>query len=213
MSLDLTSILASLAAGFLSVLSPCILPVLPIVLLGSEKDNKLRPYLIVFGLSITFVILGIISVAFSSLLAGKIQILEKISAVIILFFGISLVINFNLFKKITFFSNIKTNYVGNFAPLLLGMSLGLVWIPCTGPILSSILVLAASKADFSLGIILLSIYSIGFSIPLLFIGHFSQFFRSKMSGILKHPNLIRYVSGSILIALSIYIFIFGMVLL
>jgi cytochrome c-type biogenesis protein len=213
MTLDLASIFASIIAGFLSILSPCILPILPIILLGSHKDDKTRPLFIIFGLSITFVALGILSVVFSSILVGKIQILEKISAFIILFFGMALMFDYNLFKRVTFFSSIKTNYTGKFAPILLGMSLGLIWIPCTGPVLSSILLLAASKSDFTIGVILLSLYSIGFSIPLIAIAYFSQFFRSKISGLMKYPNIIRYVSGIILVLLSLYIMVFGMVLL
>jgi len=204
MSFDFVNIFSSILAGILSVFSPCILPILPIILTGSKKDSKLRPIYIILGLSLVFIILGVISSAFGGFLNGKIGYLETIGAVIIFIFGLLLIADINIFKKITVFNTILQNKMRNAPDFFLGMAFGLLWIPCTGPILSSILTLVASEGSILQGIILLSFYSLGFAIPMLLVAYFTQFFRDRIRSKLPNPKYISIASGILLILFSIY---------
>jgi len=204
MSFSFVDIFSSVLAGMLSVFSPCILPILPIVLTGSEKDSKLRPIFIILGLSLVFIILGVISSLFGGFLNGKIDYLEKIGAVIIFIFGLLLIADVNIFKKVTIFNKLLSDKMNSFPDFFLGMAFGFLWVPCTGPILSSILTLVASKGSVLQGVILLSFYSFGFAIPMLIGAYFSQFFRTKIRSKLPDPKYISIASGVLLILFSIY---------
>jgi len=212
LNLDIISIFLSFNAGLLSVFSPCIFPVLPIIMTGSEKDSKKRPLLIVIGLAFAFVGMGIISTLFGHILAGNIIYIEKIGAIIILILGILMLINKNIFKKLNFGNKLKgkLNFKNKtIQSLLLGAALGIIWIPCTGPILGSILTTVAIQGTLFSGIILLLVYSIGFSIPILIVGYSSQYIRKKLFKLLHHSNKIRIVSGIILIVFGIYLLFHG----
>ncbi len=204
MTFGIVAILSSVLAGMLSVFSPCILPILPIVLTGSEKDSKLRPVFIILGLSLVFIILGVVSSLFGGFLNGKIDYLEKIGALIIFIFGILLIADVNIFKKITIFNKLLSDKMNSFPDFFLGMAFGFLWVPCTGPILSSILTLVASKGSVLQGVILLSFYSLGFAIPMLIVAYFSQFFRTEIRNKLPDPKYISIASGILLILFSFY---------
>jgi len=207
MDLSLFNIFLSISAGIMSIASPCVLPVLPIILTGTEKDNKFRALLITMGLSITFISLGIISSAFGYLLMGKIYYIEKTGGIIIMIFALLILFDINIFKKLYFFSKFKIKSSGKLSGLLLGISLGLIWIPCTGPILSGILTLVASQGKLLNGIILLSFYSLGFSIPILALAYSGQFLRKKLNIIMKKAIYIRIISSIILFSFALYILI------
>jgi cytochrome c-type biogenesis protein len=204
MTFSIIDILSSVLAGMLSVFSPCILPILPIILTGSEKDSKLRPIFIILGLGLVFIMLGVASSLFGGFLNGRIDYLEKIGAVIIFIFGMLLIANVNIFKKITIFNKLLSDKMSSFPDFFLGMAFGLLWVPCTGPILSSILTLVAGKGSVVTGIILLSFYSLGFAIPMLIVAYFSQFFRTQVSSRLPDPKYISMASGILLVLFSIY---------
>ena len=201
----------SLVAGFVSVLSPCVLPVIPIIVIGRENDSRLRPLLIVLGLSFTFILMGIASTLFGQIVAPYIYSIEKISGGIILLFGVMFLFDLNLFKKIVFFNRLNYRGRGTFSGLILGAVLGLIWIPCVGPVLTSILALVASVHQIVAGLSLLVAYSVGFAIPLLVAGYFAHFFRERAKILNSRPLFVRLVSGAILIGFGFYILIWGMV--
>ncbi len=206
MDISLTNIFFIFIAGLTSVISPCILPVVPIIVTGTSNDHKFRPLLIVAGLSISFIIMGVVSTIFGALIAGRFLYIEKAAGVIIALFGILMLFDVNLFKKATFFGRFQSNFKGNWSGFFLGLSLGIIWIPCIGPILSGVLALVASQGKLVGGIVLLMVYSLGFSVPILLAGYGSQLFRQRITGIQKHRLIIRILSGSILILFGIYIF-------
>jgi len=205
MNFSLTNILLTIGAGIVSVASPCILPVLPVVVTGTGEDHKLRPLMIVGGLSVTFILMGIISSAFGSLIVGKMQFVEKIAGVIFIIFGILTLFDLNLFKGMSFFHHFQSQSRGRWSGFFLGLTLGVVWIPCIGPVLSSVLAMVASKGQLGGGVILLSFYSLGFAIPMLLIGYSSHLFLKKARSLQRHPLLIRYFSSGILILFGLYI--------
>ena len=197
-------------AGFVSILSPCVLPVIPIVVAGRGDDHKLRPILIAAGISFSFITMGVLSSLFGSLIGRFIFHLEKIAAVLIIISGLLMIFNVNLFKSMSFFSNIAAGSRGRFNGFFLGAVLGLVWIPCVGPILGSVLAMVASKGAVVYGILYLLIYSAGFSIPMIAAGYASHFFRKKISVVSGHQRIIGIVSGILLVSIGILILKIGM---
>lgn len=206
MDISATNILLTVLAGITSVASPCVLPVIPIIVTGSDRDHRYRPLLIVLGLSAAFISMGVVSSVFGSLVTGKMLIIEKVAGVVIAVFGVLMLFDINLFKRITVFNRIQTRSGGTLSGLFLGLTLGVIWIPCIGPILSGVLALVASQGKVLQGTILLSFYSLGFSIPILIAGYGTQFFRQRVGGIMKYQRVIRYFSGGILIIFGIYIY-------
>ncbi len=196
-------------AGLASVLSPCVLPVVPIVVTGSAEDHRLRPLFVVSGLAITFMAMGALSSLFGSIIGGKMFVLEKVGSVLIAAMGILLIFNVNLFKHLSFLSNVAGKNRGRAGGFVLGLTLGIIWIPCIGPILSSILALVATRGKLWEGIGLLFVYSLGFSVPMLTAGYASQFFRARFRKIGKFPVVVNIVSGAILVALGVWIFFHG----
>lgn len=208
--LSLTSMAMALIAGMVSIASPCVLPVVPIIITGTEQDHRYRPLLIVLGLSTSFVLMGVITTLFAGAVAGIMPLVEKIAGVVILLFGLLLLADVNLFKRFTLFSNLQTGSGGRWSGLIMGLTLGLVWIPCVGPMLSGVLALVATDGRLSTGLLLLLCYSLGFALPMLLLGYASQRVRQNVKRVNAHPLIIRLVSGSILIAFGVYILTYGM---
>ncbi len=210
LDLSLTSLMMAVFAGFASIASPCVLPVVPIIVTGTQKDHKYRPLLIVAGLSFSFMAMGAITSIFGGAVAGAMPVLEKVAGIVVIIFGVLMLLDINLFKKLSLFNRVQTPSSGRWSGLLLGLTLGLVWIPCVGPMLSGVLALVASEGKLSSGLVLLAFYSLGFAIPMLLAGYASQSVRQKIRMINSHPLAIRLVSGGLLIGFGIYILTTGM---
>jgi cytochrome c-type biogenesis protein len=198
-------------AGMASVLSPCVLPVVPIVVTGKGDDHKIRPVMIVAGLAVTFMLMGTASALFGSIIATKMHYVEKTAGLLIALFGILLIFNVNLFKHLGFLSQFAQKSKGRFGGFVLGFTLGIIWIPCVGPMLSGVLALVATQGKVVTGIALLFVYSMGFAIPMLIAGYASQFFRKRLRGFGKIPYLVNIGSGLLLVALGLYIVFKGMI--
>jgi cytochrome c-type biogenesis protein len=198
-------------AGLVSVLSPCVLPVLPIIVTGGDNDHRSRPLMIVLGLALTFVLMGIASALIGSLIAGVMPQVERAAGVLIVCFGVLLLFGVNPFKRLGFLSKLHVAPGdGRWSGLALGMTLGVIWIPCVGPVLSGILAQVAGRADTSYGIALLTVYAAGFAVPMLAVGYLSHGARQRLHALQKHQVALRLVSGGILIVFGIVIATSGM---
>ena len=212
MDISILNLGLTFGAGILSVFSPCILPIIPVVVAGSEKDHRLRPVALAAGLALTFILMGIVASAFSSLISAKLYWLEKGVGVVIALFGVAMLFDINPFKSITFFGRIRTvQGKGVLSGFFLGASLGLIWIPCIGPILSAILAMVAAQGHIGSGVFMLTVYSLGFSLPIVTAAFFTRFFRTRIGVFREHPFIIRFASGIILLFLGGYILFKGMV--
>lgn len=214
MDFTLMNLFLVFGAGVVSVLSPCVLPVVPIIVTGREDDSKWRPVFIISGLTITFIAMGIISSLFGGLIAGKMILFEKIAGVLILIFGLLMLFDINLFKHVTFFNRFQQNGVrkqGNVAGLVMGISLGLIWIPCVGPMLSSVLATVATAGKIPTGVLLLAIYSAGFAVPMLTAAYATSFFRNRIASMKSNPIILRVINGTVLIAFGVYILTVGVI--
>ena len=209
MDLGITTISLAVGAGVASVLSPCVLPVVPVILAGAEGKDRLRPLLVVIGLSLTFMLMGAVSSLFGSMLVGRTRYIELAGAGLIMAMGIMVLFDVSIFKRLYRLSNIRVTGEGRFSGLLLGMALGLVWVPCIGPFLSSILTMVGTGGQLARGVILLAFYSLGLAIPMLAVAYSSLVLQERLRAVLRHENIFRYVSGGILIAFGLYSILIG----
>lgn len=202
------NIMLAIGAGLASVLSPCVLPVIPVIIAGSEQKDRFRPLIVVFGLSITFMAMGAASSLFGALLIGRTRYIEQAGGLVILLMGLMTFFDMSIFKRFYRLSNINVTAEGRFSGLILGMALGVVWIPCIGPMLSSILTMVGTSGQLIKGIVLLGSYSVGLAIPMLVVAYSSQLMQQRLRAIARTESL-RYLMGGILIAFGLYVLLIG----
>lgn len=206
---SLANAVFAVGAGLTSIASPCVLPVLPIVMAGQPGEHRLRPLSIVAGLMSTFVLMGALSSLFGSVVGPLLVRLEKPVAVLIGVIGLLVLADVNPFKSLRVGAGTERRK-GLWSGAVLGASLGLVWIPCVGPFLSAILGMVAARAQLGQGMSLLGFYSLGFALPMLVAGYASQTFREKTAFLRTRPLLVRLASGGLLVGLSAWILVEGL---
>ena len=208
------NLLIAFSGGFVSFLSPCVLPLIPgyISYISGQtldeiiEDKKLVLLKTIFfsvGFSIVFVSFGITASFIGKFLINYSNQLRIIAGLIIILFSLQLIglINLKILNsEARFFSK---NYRNNsIFPVIVGMAFGFGWTPCIGPILGSILALAAIEENIGKGILLLSFYSLGLAIPFIISGvlidkflFFSKSFRKYISTITKVGGAILLLTG------------------
>ena len=208
------NLLVAFSAGFISFLSPCVLPLIPgyISYISGQaldeiiKDNKsvlLKTIFFSIGFSIVFISFGITASFIGKLLISYSNQLRIIAGIIIILFSLQFIglINLKILNSETRF--FTKNYNDNLIfPIIVGAAFGFGWTPCIGPILGSILALAAIEENISKGILLLSFYSLGLAIPFIISGilidkflFFSKSFRKYISTITKVGGAILLLTG------------------
>lgn len=203
-------------AGFLSFVSPCVLPLFPAFLSyitgmsvnELSEDNKMltkksmiHTILFLLGFSAVFIMIGFSTNIIAEFFMTYQNLIRQIGAILIVFFGLVIVglLNFNFLMKDrrVSFKNRPAGYFGSF---LIGMAFSMGWTPCTGPILMVVISLAATNPDQ--GMIMMISYVLGFAIPFLIL----SFFIGRMNWIRKNSNKIVQVGGYIMIAFGIALF-------
>ena len=208
------NLLVAFSAGFISFLSPCVLPLLPgyISYISGQaldeiiKDNKsvlLKTIFFSIGFSIVFISFGITASFIGQLLISYSNQLRIIAGIIIILFSLQFIglINLKILNSETRF--FTKNYNDNLIfPIIVGAAFGFGWTPCIGPVLGSILALAAIEENIGKGILLLSFYSLGLAIPFIISGilidkflFFSKSFRKYISTITKVGGAILLLTG------------------
>ncbi|MGB9929687.1 MAG: cytochrome c biogenesis CcdA family protein [Methanosarcina sp.] len=200
MSSEVVLPLVAFGAGVVSVLSPCILPLLPAVLATSAGKSKFRPLAIVLGVSISFTIMGIIMSAFGSVFQNYIGQLKIIAEILFLVLGLSLLFEISLFNSFSKFPLLGGMHgEGAVSGFLLGLSLGVLWIPCVGPTLATILTMVAVEGNIGTGAFTLSIYSLGFAVPMLFLAYSAHYSSSRLRDISKYDVVLKKGAGLVLV--------------
>ena len=205
-------------AGLISFLSPCVLPLIPgyisyISGTSLEKLNKKKENLIVLktifftlGFSFVFIVLGSTASIIGKFFLINSNFFRIFAGLIIIFFSLQLIgiININFMNKdIRFFTD---KYSNNLAfPFVVGAAFGFGWTPCIGPILGSIITLAALEENIGRGILLLSSYSLGLAIPFIISGVLIDKFLLFSKSFRKYMSLITKVGGAILLLTGIAI--------
>lgn len=204
MELGAANLFLAVSAGLASVLSPCVLPVVPVVAAGAERSDRLRPLLVVFGLSLSFMAMGAVSSLFGAALVGRTRTIEVTGAIVIILLGVMVILDLSVFKRLYRLSNITVQAEGRFGGLVLGMALGVVWVPCIGPFLSSVLAMVGTSGQMARGIVLLGFYSLGLAVPMLVIAYSSHLIQRKLTGLARYEAVVRFVSGGILVVFGLY---------
>lgn len=202
-------------AGIVTILSPCILPILPIVLssgFGDQKLSRSRPIGIVVGFIASFTFFTLFLSTLVRLSGIPADTLRLLSVIIIASFGISLLIpKFQQLLERVFTSLSQIMPTGNTKPgfisgILVGVSLGLLWTPCVGPILASVITLAATSS-VTLGAFFITLsYSVGTSIPLLTIMLGGRTLLQKHPWFIENSGRVQKIFGIIMILTAIAIF-------
>ena len=199
-------------AGFISFLSPCVLPLIPgyISYISGTTLDKLSQEsksIIVFktifftlGFSFVFIILGLSASSLGKIFLTNSYIFRIAAGLIIIFFSLHLIglVNFKFMNKdLRIFTN-QCNQSYTF-PFLVGAAFGFGWTPCIGPILGSILTIAAIEQNITKGILLLSSYSLGLAIPFVISGILINKFFIFSKNFKKYLLLTNRVGGTILL--------------
>ena len=229
--LDASAPLLALLAGAASFLSPCVLPLVPPYLCYiagttstqdlaiKPKDAAKRACLFVIGFAAVFIILGLAASAVGSLLLKHQALLEKLAGAAIVVMGLHLlgalrIAPLNRVMRITPLAlaapNQNQHSSGNQNPsgggataaLILGIAFGFGWTPCVGPVLASILALAAAEASLIQGAALLAIYALGLGIPFVLAALAADKFLKASSKLSPHLRKIERVSGGVLVGVG-----------
>jgi cytochrome c-type biogenesis protein len=221
--------LAAFLAGILSFLSPCVLPLVPgyVSLISGatvedlQSDNRrmlgtvmLHSLTFILGFSVVFIALGAVATSIGQLANEYHHVLARIAGVIVIIFGLHLT---GLLKIKALYADKRLHEVkggssawGSFA---VGFAFAFGWTPCIGPILATILVFAGAQETLFKGVFLLAVYSLGLAVPFLltslgvdrFLGFYGKFRR--------HLHTVEVVSGVLLIAVGVLIFMNNLKLL
>lgn len=208
-------ILLAVVAGILTIAAPCILLPLPI-LLGSSvgSQSRTRPLFITLGFVITFAVLGLTLNLIVQNAGLNPQTLRSGAAIILAIFAVFMIWPLP-FEKLSLHLSGLINKAsqtgqragtGNFGGLVIGALIGIIWAPCAGPVLGSILTLIAQKSDLATASILLIAYSIGAGLPMLAIAYGGQFITTRVKAVAKYSHTLQQIFGIILIGLAIAIF-------
>ena len=212
--------------GLLSFFSPCVLPLLPVYMgylsggtLKSSEDGQLgydrkkvivNTFFFVIGVSFAFFLLGMGISALGRFFSGNQMIFARIGGIIVILFGLyqlglfgsSRVLNSELRFPVDF-GKLSMSPI---TALLMGFVLSFAWSPCIGPVLSSVLIMAASADSVSKGFMLIGVYTLGYVIPFLLVGLFTttllQFFG-------KHRDVVKYtvkIGAALMILMGVMMF-------
>ncbi len=171
-----------------------------------KKNINLIPIILfTVGFSIVFIIFGAASTFLGQLLLQNSFELRIVAGVIIIIFSLHIIGVINL-KFLNYEKRIQTNNNKNiFSPIIIGAAFGFGWTPCIGPILGSILALAATEESINKGIILLLFYSLGLALPFILSGYLIQKFLIFSKNFKKNINLVSKIGGLILLITGILI--------
>jgi cytochrome c-type biogenesis protein len=206
-SIDIPLPFLAFLGGIISILSPCILPLLPAVLAYSTGKGKYRPVAIVAGLALTFSLLGMTMAAFNQLFFSYQQYIKFGAGVVIVLLGIAMLTEYTpgIFNSIPGMINADLQKEGIAGGLLLGISLGIVWIPCTGPVLAAIIMGVLLKGSIMFGGFLLFVYSMGLGIPMLLMAYFINVSGKKLSRISRYDVMVKKGAGAMLILVGLWL--------
>ena len=213
--------LGAFAAGFLSFLSPCVLPLIPSYLSfvtgvsfedlqGSTNKRRIQfltvanSLMFIFGFSFVFISLGASSSAIGRLFSSYQDWIRIAGGIIMIFFGLFVAgffrLNFMQHEKRLHMSGKPAGYLGS---TVVGMAFAAGWTPCIGPILGTILLYAGAQGEAVLGVKLLAVYSSGLAIPFLFASLFFNTFLSYSQKLKKHMRVIMIISGVLLVGFGV----------
>ena len=221
--------LAAFLAGILSFLSPCVLPLVPgyVSLISGASVEELQTserrvlgtvmlhsITFVLGFSVVFIALGAVATGVGQVVNEYHSLLSKVAGVVVIIFGLHLtgVLKIKALYADKRMHDVKggSSALGSFA---VGFAFAFGWTPCIGPILATILVLASAQGTVLKGVVLLAVYSLGLAVPFLLTSLGVDRFLSFYGRFRKHLHTVEVLSGILLIAIGILIFLNNLKLL
>ncbi|MFS0637289.1 cytochrome c biogenesis protein CcdA [Mesobacillus foraminis] len=210
------NVLLALAAGFLSFISPCCLPLYPAFLsyitgmsvgeIKSEnamlqKRSMLHTLFFLIGFSLIFIALGFTTSFIGKIFSAYDDLIRQIGAIFIVIFGLMVV---GLLQPKWLMSDrrieFKNRPSGYFGSILIGMAFAAGWTPCTGPILASVILLAGSNPGS--GMVYMIAYILGFAVPFFIL----SFFVGKMQWIKRNNMKIMKAGGYLMIIMGVVLY-------
>lgn len=218
------SVASAFIAGILSFLSPCVLPLIPSYityitglsfadLQGEHPSHSVRRTTVlhsltfVAGFTVVFVLLGASATFIGNIIQEYMDVIRRVGGVLIILFGIHVSglvpLRFLLGERRVNIHRKPAGFIGTFA---VGLAFAAGWTPCIGPILASILMVAATKETVSQGILLLLAYSLGLGIPFVLSSLAMHQFLQVFNRFKKFIRVFEIVTGLFLVAVGIMIF-------
>ncbi|HXZ79667.1 MAG TPA: cytochrome c biogenesis protein CcdA [Terriglobales bacterium] len=213
--------IAAFVAGLLSFLSPCVLPLVPgyvslisgasIENLSTREERVLRTVMLnslmfIVGFSLVFIALGAVASSLGQLTHRFYPLLTRVAGIIIIIFGLHLT---GIWKIKAFYADKRMHGVQGsssaWGSFLVGFAFAFGWTPCIGPILATILAIAASEDTVLKGVMLLAVYSAGLAVPFLLTSLGVDLFLAFYGRFRRHLHTVEVVSGVLLIAIGVLI--------
>ncbi|CAN5554446.1 cytochrome c biogenesis protein CcdA [soil metagenome] len=215
-----TTVLAAFGVGFLSFISPCVLPLVPGYLstisgvsfsdlqAGRGRMKALGPALLFcLSFSVMFVALGMTATGLGSFLQDNRALLRQVSGAIIIALGLLFIATLFVGRlNRAWRSEALLSRASTGGPVVAGLAFAVAWLPCTGPTLGAILTAAGTEQDVGQGGVLLAFYALGLAVPFLLsalafssVSGFFRFFRD-------HYTAITVVSGVVLVAMGVLLY-------
>lgn len=204
-------LLFAILAGVLTIAAPCTLPMLPILLGASiGRSSHLRPAMIALGFVASFSAVALLLGALTRLFDFDPNVLREAAAILLLGFGLLMLwpapfewLSIRLNGWLNLGAAGGVQHEGAFGGLVLGTTLGLVWTPCAGPVLGSILTLVATSKNLAWAGTLLVAYAIGAAIPMLAIAYGGQAATTRVRGLARISPRLQQGFGVIVIAFAL----------
>ena len=204
--------LTTLIEGLITFISPCVLPMIPVYVLyfagASEvkqaKKTLMRALSFVLGFTALFVLLGVFAGTLGGLLVRYQSEVNMICGMIMILFGLHYagIVRITLLDK-TVKPDVQVQPKGYLSCLLLGAVFAVGWTPCTGPLLGSAMMLAASKGSMLSGALLLACYSLGMGIPFVLCALLIDRLKGAFAAIKRHYKAINRVCGVFLVLVGL----------
>jgi len=201
-------------AGLLTVASPCVLPVLPLVLGSAANGTRTRPLFIILGFVLSFASLGMLLAFVSDTATVAHEALRNTAIVLLALSGLVKLVpqpyewlkaRISALLPERSFPAVQPG-PGNGGGFVLGMSLGAAWTPCAGPVLASILALIAQAQDPARSAGLLTLYALGAGIPMLVIAYGGQLVSSKLRWVAVRSDGVQKVFGALVLLTAVAIY-------
>lgn len=199
--------------GVALIISPCILPVLPLVLAASVDGGKRRPYGIIIGFVLAYSVFAIVARKLVALLGINLDIIKDVSLVLLALFGLVL-LSSRLSEKFSEWTQGAASFgnqlaakggAGLLSGVLIGSLIGLVWTPCAGPILAAVLVQVIRQQSDWAGNLVIIAFGIGAGVPMLIIALAGRKIMGKLGFFTRNAEAVRRAFGVLILASVAYI--------
>lgn len=215
MTTDWINVLLAFIEGFALIISPCILPILPIILSGSLAGKKTRPIGIIVGFVLIFSVVLLFSRSLIQFLHIDPDTLRNTAFILLILLGVMMMSSFltekfNLLTQrltrvgssVKAANNPESGFWGGF---LFGGLVGIIWTPCAGPILAAIIVQVAILQEGFMSVVNVIAFAIGAGLPMLLIAWIGRSMMARFHVFRDHAGLFRKVLGAVIIATALFL--------